>query len=163
VNQGGETCLVTRSMKAHINDTDSSSNHSATSSSDYSIRRQKNNESVRKSRAKNRSKLQECSAHVLNLQQENVQLNQTLTSLDKELYTLKGLFQHCFSFNLDNLAIKPAEIPTSTLYKIIMDKDIVNSSSMIKKSAIPSSNLNLKGKIEMIFEISIRNLIFTLI
>lgn len=86
---------------------------------EYRLKREKNNESVRKSRAKNRVKLQECSMNVNELKHENVQLNKKLESLQSELYTLKGLFQHCFSFNLNNLSIKPSEIPTSTLYKII--------------------------------------------
>jgi hypothetical protein len=90
---------------------------------DYRIRREKNNESVRKSRAKNRVKLQECASHVEELRKENTQLNKHLDGLNSELFTLKGLFQHCFSFNLNNLAIKPSEIPTSALYKIIMQKD----------------------------------------
>ena len=94
---------------------------------DYRIRREKNNESVRKSRAKNRVKIQECATHVQELKKENNQLNKTLDSLQSELHTLKNLFQHCFSFNLNNLAIKPSEIPTSALYKLIMKKELNSS------------------------------------
>lgn len=96
---------------------------------DYRIKREKNNESVRKSRAKNRVKLQECSSSVQDLNRENVQLNKKLDGLQSELYTLKGLFQHCFSFKLDNLSIKPSEIPTSTLHKIIMQNKGLGTSS----------------------------------
>lgn len=97
-------------------------------SNEYRLRREKNNESVRKSRAKNRIKLNECAGHVQNLKNENIQLNKTLNNLETELYTLKGLFQHCFSFDLNSLSFKPSDIPTSTLYKIIMNrKDVKNS------------------------------------
>ena len=97
-------------------------------SNEYRLRREKNNESVRKSRAKNRVKLNECASHVQNLKNENIQLNKTLNNLESELYTLKGLFQHCFSFDLNSLSFKPSDIPTSTLYKIIMNrKDVKNS------------------------------------
>jgi hypothetical protein len=89
---------------------------------DYRIRREKNNESVRKSRAKNRVKLQECATHVQELRKENTTLNKQLDGLQSELATLKGLFQHCFSFNLNSLAIEPSEIPTSALCKIIMQR-----------------------------------------
>ena len=111
----------------------------------YRIKREKNNESVRKSRAKNRVKLQECSTSVKALQMENVQLNQNLENLQGELQTLKGLFQHCFSFNLNNLAIKPSDIPTSTLYKIIMQNKSQTTKVTTKevpKSTEISSSLN---------------------
>jgi hypothetical protein len=102
--QPSQPMLIQKSMRhvdaISLNDTDA----------EYRLKREKNNESVRKSRAKNRVKLKS----------ENVQLNRKLESLQSELYTLKGLFQHCFSFNLNNLSIKPSEIPTSTLTKIIM-------------------------------------------
>lgn len=129
--------MITKSMK-HLDaplsndETTSSSGSSgavlgiaaaAAGTDDYRIRREKNNESVRKSRAKNRVKLQECASHVQELRKENTQLNKHLDGLNAELFTLKGLFQHCFSFNLNNLAIKPSEIPTSALYKIIMQTE----------------------------------------
>lgn len=88
---------------------------------EYRVRRRKNNDSVRKSREKSRIKIEECRNHVQKLKTENTQLNQVLDSLQKELYTLKDLFQHCFnSFNLNKLPVKPSDIPTSTLQKIIM-------------------------------------------
>lgn len=96
----------------------SSLNNSSEESDEYRVRREKNNESVRKSRAKNRVKVEECVERIQELKQENKQLNTHLDSLQSELYTLKGLFQHCFSF--DKLSVKPSEIPTSTLYKLIM-------------------------------------------
>lgn len=112
--QPSQPMLIQKSMRhvdaISLNDTDA----------EYRLKREKNNESVRKSRAKNRVKLQECSMNVNELKHENVQLNKKLESLQSELYTLKGLFQHCFSFNLNNLSIKPSEIPTSTLHKIIL-------------------------------------------
>ena len=97
-------------------------------STEYRLRREKNNESVRKSRAKNRNKLQECQTHVQNLKNENIQLNKTLNTLETELFTLKGLFQHCFSVDLNKLSFKPSDIPTSTLYKIIMNKKTLKNS-----------------------------------
>ena len=89
-------------------------------SDEYRKRREKNNESVRKSRAKNRIKIQECAKVVSELRSENIQLNNKLNDLKTELQTLRGLFHHCFSVNLNNLAVKPADIPTDTLYKLIM-------------------------------------------
>lgn len=138
------SCLVAKSMKASIDNTDTSSSTgsaSGTSSSDYQLRRQKNNESVRKSRAKNRNKVQECTTHVDALHSEHVQLSKTLDNLETELYTLKGLFQHCFSFNLNNLALKPAEIPTSTLYKMIMKTEVASpiDYSASLSTSMPSS------------------------
>lgn len=112
----------------------------------YRLKREKNNESVRKSRAKNRVKLQECSSSVKALQMENVQLNQNLESLQSELQTLKGLFQHCFSFNLNNLAIKPSDIPTSTLYKIIMNNKAQTATAtqeVPKSPEMPSKSISL--------------------
>lgn len=108
---------------------------------DYRLRRQKNNESVRKSREKNRAKLQECADKVLDLQSENTKLNKQLDTLQNELFTLKGLFQHCFSFNLNNLSIKPSEIPTSTLYKMIMKKEVSTGSLQ----ALQSSGLRVNS------------------
>ena len=90
---------------------------------EYRKKREKNNESVRKSRAKNRVKIQECAKVVAELKMENTQLNNNLSSLQTELFTLKNLFQHSFSINLTNLAIKPSDIPTSTLCKIIMKSE----------------------------------------
>ncbi len=112
--QPSQPMLIQKSMR-HVDAISLNENDA-----EYRLKREKNNESVRKSRAKNRVKLQECSMSVKELKMENVQLNQKLESLQSELYTLKGLFQHCFSFNLNNLSIKPSEIPTSTLYKMIM-------------------------------------------
>lgn len=110
---------------------------------EYRLKREKNNESVRKSRAKNRVKLQECSSNVKQLKIENVQLNQKLENLQSELYTLKGLFQHCFSFNLNDLAIKPTDIPTSTLYKLIMqNKSIVTSKTAQNTNEQPAEIAN---------------------
>lgn len=98
---------------------------------EYRRRREKNNESVRKSRAKNRMIVQECAQSVQELKNENVILTKQLATLQDELVTLKGLFQHCFSFNLNNLSIKPNDIPTSALYNIIMKKDMktINNSA----------------------------------
>ena len=96
-------------------------------SNEYRQRREKNNESVRKSRAKNRVKVQECAKVVAELKMENSQLNNKLSGLQSELITLKNLFQHCFSADLSKLSIKPSEIPTSTLYKIVMNKKQVPS------------------------------------
>ena len=87
---------------------------------DYRIKREKNNESVRKSRAKNRVKVQECAERVKALRDENVELNSKLNGLQTELSTLRNLFQYCFSFNTNQMPFKPSEVPTSTLYKIIM-------------------------------------------
>lgn len=112
---------------------------------DYRLRRQKNNESVRKSREKNRALVQECAEHVQVLKNENVQLNDQLNNLQNELYTLKNLFQHCFSFNLNNLAIKPSEIPTSTLYKIIMKKDMAGSGTATAASTSSSASTSTGG------------------
>jgi len=107
-----------------------------TDNNDYRIKREKNNESVRKSRAKNRVKLQECSSNVQELNRENVHLNKKLENLQSELHTLKGLFQHCFSFNLDNLSIKPSDIPTSTLNKIIMQNKSISKSTQQQQNSI---------------------------
>ena len=87
---------------------------------DYRIKREKNNESVRKSRAKNRVKVQECAERVRELKDESIQLNTKLSGLQSELSTLRSLFQYCFSFNTNQMPFKPSEVPTSTLYKIIM-------------------------------------------
>lgn len=115
---------------------------------EYRLRRDKNNESVKKSRAKNRAKLNECASHVQNLKMENKQLNKQLDGLQNELFTLRNLFQQCFSFNINNLPIKPSEIPTSTLYKIIMNKNATDAvltqsnetTSRQTTPAIPLSN-----------------------
>jgi uncharacterized coiled-coil DUF342 family protein len=92
-------------------------------SDEYRKKREKNNESVRKSRAKNRVKVQECAKIVTDLRSENTQLNNKLNSLKSELHTLRGLFHHCFSVNLNNLNVKPADISTDTLYKLIMKNE----------------------------------------
>jgi predicted transcriptional regulator len=127
-------------------------------SNEYRSRREKNNESVRKTRAKNRAKLNECANHVQNLKNENIHLNKTLNNLESELYTLKGLFQHCFSFDLNSLSFKPSDIPTSTLYKIIMNrKDVKNANfqsikmqtaltAPVNNNVAVSSNNNLMVK-----------------
>lgn len=112
--------LVQKSMK-HMNAYENND------SNEYRQRREKNNESVRKSRAKNRVKVQECAKVVAELKMENSQLNNKLSGLQSELITLKNLFQHCFSADLSKLSIKPSEIPTSTLYKIVMNKKQVPS------------------------------------
>ena len=88
-------------------------------SDEYRKKREKNNESVRKSRAKNRVKIQECAKLVADLKTENTQLNNKLNSLKSELNTLRDLFHHCFSVK-NNLNVKPSEISTDTLYKLIM-------------------------------------------
>lgn len=87
---------------------------------EYRIKREKNNESVRKSRAKNRVKVQECALRVKELKDESVELNTKLVDLQSELSTLRSLFQYCFSFNTNQMPFKPSEVPTTTLYKIIM-------------------------------------------
>lgn len=114
-------------------------------SSEYRIRREKNNESVRKSRAKNRMKLQECASHVQELKRENNQLNKHLEGLQSELFTLKGLFQHCFSFNLNNLSIKPSEIPTSALYTIIMKKELTMSGEPVAAATSAAASQTTPG------------------
>lgn len=120
--QAQNTQFIQKSMR-HVETIDNNDN------TDYRLRREKNNESVRKSRAKNREKLQECATHVQELREENVELNKTLGTLQSELYTLKNLFQHCLSFNVNNLPFSPNQIPTSTFYKLIMNKDQASSSS----------------------------------
>lgn len=123
--QAQNTFFISKSMKSM--DTSSiASSSSNEDSNDYRIKRERNNESVRKSRAKNRMRLQECANHVNELKQENVQLNCKLDSLQKELNTLRTLFQHCYSSNSENLSFKPNEIPTSTLYQLIMNQDSKN-------------------------------------
>jgi len=115
-------------------------------SSDYRIRRERNNESVRKSRAKNRMKLQDCATQVQELKVENVQLNKTLDSLQSELFTLKGLFQHCFAYNLNNLPIKPSDVSTSTLYNIIMKKDTNAIGSRLNEQTPAAQPANLTSQ-----------------
>ena len=113
----------------------SSSSVAATAgSSEYRRQREKNNESVRKSRAKNRIKLEECAHTVRDLQMENVRLNRTYEALQSELFTLKGLFQHIFP-----LTLKPTDIPTSTLHKIITSKDFKFEPSSLAMSAAAAS------------------------
>ncbi|CAF0715407.1 unnamed protein product [Brachionus calyciflorus] len=126
--QAQNTYFISKSMKS-MDSSSIASSSSNEDSSDYRIRREKNNESVRKSRAKNRMKLQECANQVNDLRLENVQLNNKLENLQKELNTLRGLFQHCYSFSQDNLSFEPSEIPTSTLYKLVMNKDLKTKSS----------------------------------
>jgi len=123
--QSQNTSLVQKSMK-HVNAYDSNPD-----ANEYRKKREKNNESVRKSRAKNRIKIQECAKVVAELRTENTQLNSKLANLQSELVTLKGLFQHCFSFNLSSLPIKPSDVPTSTLYKIIMKTEPPKSTEAI--------------------------------
>lgn len=119
--QAQNTFLIKKSM---INtDSCASGSLSDDSSKDYRIRREKNNESVRKSRAKNRIKLQECANHVQDLKIENTKLNKELDNLQTELHTLRDLFNHCFSFDPSNLDFKPSDVPTSTLYKLVMNQN----------------------------------------
>jgi len=131
--QSQNGALIQKSVK-HVNnnnpkgdkcDEDSEKTSDSSSPSmmtdDYRLRREKNNESVRKSRAKNRLKMLECSTRVENLRSENTDLNKKLGNLQSELFTLKGLFQYCFSFDLNQLAVKPSDIPTSTLHQVIME------------------------------------------
>jgi predicted nuclease with TOPRIM domain len=110
------TFLIQKSMKPVASDACDND------SLEYRRQREKNNESVRKSRAKNRMKLEECANTVKELQMENVRLNRTYETLQSELFTLKGLFQHLFPIKM-----KACEVPTSTLYNIIMSKDFNNS------------------------------------
>jgi hypothetical protein len=153
--QPQNTYLIQKSMKSSTLDSNSSLTNSNDDSSttttttasmprdgDYRRRREKNNESVRKSRAKNRQILQECASHVQELRKENVQLNSQLSTLQDELLTLKSLFQHCFSFNLNNLSIKPSDIPTSTLYKIIMKKEMNNANGGATSSGAAAAITN---------------------
>ena len=127
--QAQNTYFISKSMKSMDSSSIASTSSCNEDSNDYRIRREKNNESVRKSRAKNRMKLQECANQVNELRNENAQLNNKLESLQKELNTLRSLFQHCYSLSADNLSFKPSEVPTSTLYKLIMNKDIKAKSS----------------------------------
>ena len=133
VFQTPNSVLIQKSIK-HVDAFEETNN-------EYKIKRAKNNESVRKSRAKNREKIQDCAENVKELKKENVLLNQKLGSLQSELLTLKGLFQHCFSFNLNNLAIKPSDIPTSTLSKIIMKNERIMS-SQIDQSILPINEID---------------------
>lgn len=123
--QAQNTFFISKSMKS-MDSSSMASSSSNEESNDYRVKRERNNESVRKSRAKNRMKLQECANQVNELKQENVQLNCKLESLQKELNTLRSLFQHCYSLNSENSSFKPNEIPTSTLYKLIMNQDLKN-------------------------------------
>lgn len=109
---------------------------------DYRIKREKNNESVRKSRAKNRVKLQECAVRVKELKTENVELNNKLSNLQTELFTLRGLFQYCFSFNSNQMQVKPSEIPTSSLYKIIMQNKAKFLAPSIEQASLPVTSTN---------------------
>lgn len=109
---------------------------SASQDEDYQIRREKNNESVRKSRAKNRAKIQDCADRVKELKNENLQLTSQLSTMQSELSTLKNLFQNFFSFN--GLSIKPSEIPTTTLYKIIMKQDLNTSTTSASQTQLDS-------------------------
>ena len=93
-------------------------------SEEYKLRRERNNESVRKSRAKNRLKIQDCAAHVQQLNGENYQLHKKLDVLNNELNTLKNLFHHSLAFNKNKLMFNPSEISTANLYKIITKKDL---------------------------------------
>ncbi len=95
---------------------------SSNDDNEYRRKREKNNESVRKTRVKNRVKLQECAIRVQELRGENTKLVNKLDTLQTELHTLRSLFEHCFSLNkLNSLKIKPSDIPTSALYNIIMN------------------------------------------
>ncbi len=130
--------LVQKSVR-HVN------KYNEVDSTEYRLKREKNNESVRKSRAKNREKLDECSTNVNLLKSENVQLNKKLESLQTELCSLKNLFQHCFSFNIKSLPFKPSDIPTSTLHKIIMQNKALEkpTNSEVKSIDLPTpSKLN---------------------
>ena len=138
--QAQNSYVIQKSMK-HV---DASTYDEA---SDYRIRRERNNESVRKSRAKNRVKLQECATQVQELKSENVQLNRTLDTLQSELFTLKGLFQHCFAYNLNNLPIKPSDVSTSTLYNIIMKKDMNANGSRLNEQTSTAQSANLTQKL----------------
>jgi hypothetical protein len=152
--------MVQKSIK-HV---DNSVSEDSSSSNDYRRRREKNNESVRKSRAKNRNKIVECAQQVQELHQENKQLNRTLANMQSELFTLKGLFQHCFSFNLNTLAIKPNDIPTSTLYKMIMKKDAIEQPSLfsssiasIQQQSVPPSAAETLNETDIFYINQIKN------
>ena len=73
--QPSNTFMIQKSMR-HV---DSNSSTSGSDDSDeYRLKREKNNESVRKSRMKNRIKLQDCASKVQQLSNENYQLNKKL-------------------------------------------------------------------------------------
>lgn len=140
--QTNNSYLIQKSMR-HADASAKSS--SSEDQDDYLTKRQRNNDSVRRSRAKSRAITQECAAKVQELRVENVQLNSKLESLQNELFTLKNLFQSCFKS--DNLLIKPNDIPTSTLYKLIMKKDLNGAkdnngsefSSPVSSPGVPNS------------------------
>lgn len=62
------------------------------SGDEYTMRRERNNIAVRKSREKSRAKAKETLAQVDKLRQENEMLEQKVTILSKELSVLKDLF-----------------------------------------------------------------------
>lgn len=98
--------------------------NSSSNSDDYRLKREKNNESVRKSRAKNRMALTQCASHVQKLQSDNVKLNSHLEKLQSELFTLKSLFQHSMLFNKQaNNVAKTSEVTTESLYRFVMKKE----------------------------------------
>ncbi|RNA36307.1 basic region leucine zipper [Brachionus plicatilis] len=112
---------------------------------DYMDRRKRNNDSVRRSRAKSRAITQECATVVKELKLEQIQLTNQLESLQSELSTLKSLFR--ISYNYDHLSFKPSDVPTSTLYKLIMNQgssapEIHNSSGYSSPAMSPLSSSN---------------------
>lgn len=129
--------MIQKSMR-HVDSNSSNASNSGDDNDDYRLKREKNNESVRKSRLKNRLKIQDCAARVQQLNAENYQLNKKLETLNLELVTLKNLFQHSISFNKFK-TFNPNEISTANLYKLIMKNDFDSSSTNGGKLAIESS------------------------
>ena len=78
--------MIQKSMRHVDAFDDTASSSSGSGGNDYRIKREKNNESVRKSRAKNRVKLQECATHVEQLQSENAQLNSKVNKIKFRKY-----------------------------------------------------------------------------
>lgn len=140
--QPNNSYLIQKSMR-HVDASSRSS--SSDERDDYIDKRKRNNDSVRRSRAKSRALTQECASAVKELKLENIQLNNTLESLQSELSTLKSLFR--ISFNYNKLPFKPTDIPTSTLYNLIMNheskqQEIQSHLGYSSLATSPNSSLN---------------------
>lgn len=136
--QPNNSYLIQKSMR-HADASSRSS--SSDEKEDYLDKRKRNNDSVRRSRAKSRALTQECAAAVKELKLEGIQLNNQLESLQSELSTLKSLFR--ITFNYDHLSFKPNDVPTSTLYKLIMNQESNQIGSVYSSPAMsPFSSLN---------------------
>lgn len=140
--QPNNSYLIQKSMRHADASTRSSSSDER---DDYIDRRNRNNDSVRRSRAKSRALTQECATAVKELKLENIQLNNMLESLQSELSTLKSLFR--ISFRNEKLPFKPSDVSTSTLYKLIMNQkskhqEIQNHSGYSSLATSPLSSFS---------------------